>query len=103
MHKIEISGVVHQNLSGIFNLCNAEGNHKIKHSQIDSKVPKFQLTLTLGRLGRERERGKSRDGTLVHGEGAGEDDRPRRGLRRPEERRLMAAAAAPREEGLEQR
>jgi hypothetical protein len=55
MHKIEISGVVHQNLSGIFNLCNAEGNHEIKHSQIDIKVPKFQLTLTLGRLGKERE------------------------------------------------
>jgi hypothetical protein len=69
---------------------------------MNNKIPQDQLTLTLGRP-RERERGESRGGTLVHGEGAGEDDRPRRGLRRPEERRVTAAAAGPREEELEQR
>jgi hypothetical protein len=36
------------------------------------------------------------------GEGAGEDGRPKRGLRRPKERRMTAAAAGPREE-LERR
>jgi hypothetical protein len=64
-----------------------------------NKVQKIQLTLTLERT-RERERG---DGTLVHGEGAGEEGRPMKELRRPEERRRTAAAAGPREEGLEQR
>jgi hypothetical protein len=52
---------------------------------------------------RERERGESGEGTLVHGDGAGEDGRPMEELRRPEERRRTAAAAGPREEGLEQR
>jgi hypothetical protein len=37
------------------------------------------------------------------GEGTREDGRPMRGLRRPEEGRMTAAAAGPREEGLEQR
>jgi hypothetical protein len=79
-----------------------EGNHESKHSQMNNKVPQDQLTLTLG-IPREREREeKVGEGTLVHGEGAGEDDRPMRGLRRPEERRMTAAAAGPRE-GLEQR
>jgi hypothetical protein len=97
MDKFEISAVGHQNLSSIFKLCNAEGNHETKQSQMNNKVPKIQLTLTLGRP-REREREESRRGTLVHGEGAGEDHRPRRGLRRPEVRR-ETAAAGPREEG----
>jgi hypothetical protein len=71
-----------------------EGNHKSKQSQMN-KVPKIQLTLTLERT-REREREKKGDGTLVHGEGAGEEGRPMKELRRPELRRLTAAAAASR-------
>jgi hypothetical protein len=55
MDKFEISAVGHQNLSSIFKLCSAEGNHETKHSQMNNKVPKVQLTLTLGRP-RERER-----------------------------------------------
>jgi hypothetical protein len=55
MHKIEISGVVHQNLSSIFNLCNAEGNTRSNIPRNTSRYPKFRLTLTLGRLGKERE------------------------------------------------
>jgi hypothetical protein len=61
-------------------------NHEFKHSQMNNKVPQNQLTLTLERP-RERERGESRGGTLVHGDSAGEDGRLRRvsGDRRREE------------------
>jgi hypothetical protein len=68
---------------------------------MNNKVPQDQLTLTLGRP-RERERGERGEDTLVHGEGVGEEGRPKRGLRWPEERRVMAAAAGPME-GLERR
>jgi hypothetical protein len=95
MHKIDISGVVHQNLSSICNLCNAEGNHEIEQSQIDIKVPKSS-TNPNPRETRERER-EERRGYPGPLDGAREDGRPMERLRRPEERRTSTAAAVPRE------
>jgi hypothetical protein len=70
---------------------------------MNNKVPQNQLTLTLGRPRKREREEKVGEGTLVHGEGAGEDGRPMRGLRRPKERRMTAVAVGPREEELEQR
>jgi hypothetical protein len=51
---------------------------------MNNKAPLNHLTLTLERP-RERERRESKGGYPGPWEDAGEEDRPRRGLRRPEE------------------
>jgi hypothetical protein len=85
MHKIEISGVVHQNLSYIFNLCNVEGITRSHHRR-KTRYPKESLTLTLGRT-REREREKERGENLGPWRRAPERRGPADGgeLRWPEE------------------